>query len=238
MGRVSTGDPTVIDIQPELAQRLGTDLQQQALTLSAKFRGLAITDTQSCQQAVLDRQEIGERVKVVERFFEPFKSMAHKLHRALCDREKEILGPLMIADTELRTTIQTFTADQDRMRRQEEARLADERRREDEARQLAEAALLEQAGEAALAAAVIEQAVAAPIPVVTLPNVRQQVEGLKTRRVWKWRYIGNDRTRAMSLIPREYLMPDETKIGRYVQAMKESSAVPGIQVFSEDVPVR
>jgi hypothetical protein len=231
-------EPTVDLIQPDLAQRLGPDLQKETQALVVRFSEIAVIDRSSCQQAVLDRQEIGDRMKRVEAFFEPFKSMAFKLHKAICSREGEILAPLKALDTRLRDGIQAFTAAEDRKRRDEEQRLAEERRREEEVHQLAEAAQLEAAGDTELAAAVIEQAIAAPAPVVNLPDVRRQVDGLKTRTEWKWRYTGNSVERAMQLIPREYLCIDEKKVGAYVRAMKGTAKIPGIEVYSEQVPVR
>jgi len=36
------------------------------------------------------------------------------------------------------------------------------------------------------------------------------------------------------LIPREYLIPDEVKIGGVVRATKGSIQIPGIEIYSED----
>jgi hypothetical protein len=62
--------------------------------------------------------------------------------------------------------------------------------------------------------------------------------GLAFRRVWKWRYLNDDRARAEQLLPREYMCADEPKITRVVSAMKEATKIPGIQVYYEDLPVR
>jgi uncharacterized membrane protein YqiK len=79
-----------------------------------------------------------------------------------------------------------------------------------------------QAEEAAKLAAtqVQEVKVAAAVP---------KVAGIKARVNWKFRIV--DATR----IPREYLMPDEVKIGQKVRELKQAGAViPGVEAFSED----
>lgn len=233
-GSAAAAAPPVIDIKPEA---LGGELETQTRAVVAKLAGIVIADQAACQQAVLDRQDIGARIKAVEAFFEPFKSAAYKLWKSLCARENDIVKPLQALDGQLRSGIQRFTDEQERLRRAEEQRIADERQQEEQARQLAAAAALEQQGETALAQVIVEEAIAAPAPVVVLPSVTQQVQGLKLREEWKWRYSG-DQARAMALIPREYLCVDEKKVGAYVRAMKGTARIPGIEVYCDKVPVR
>jgi hypothetical protein len=56
--------------------------------------------------------------------------------------------------------------------------------------------------------------------------------------VWRWRYLNDDKERALQLIPRDFLCVDESKLTKYAGAMRESAKVPGIQFYSEDLPVR
>lgn len=57
-------------------------------------------------------------------------------------------------------------------------------------------------------------------------------EGLGFRDLWCFE-ITNE-----AQIPREFLMPDETKIGRVVRALMSSTNIPGVRVFSRKVPVQ
>lgn len=227
-----------INIQPEIAQSLGRDLEAQTQLVVVKLANVKVATVADCQQAVLDRQDIGERIKTVETFFEPFKSLANKLHKSLCAREKEILAPLHALDSQLRLAIGGYKQDEDRRRRDEEQRQAQIQRQAEEARLTEEAAQLEASGETALAASVLEQAIATPAPVVVLPDATKAIEGLKFRRTWKWRYANNDKARAMALIPRDYLMVDESRLTKYATAMRETAKVPGVEFYSDDVPVR
>jgi hypothetical protein len=230
----------------ESADAVGTELAAQSTALATRLAGTAITDRPSLEQAVIDRQVIGATIARVEEFFAPFKQMAHRLHRALCDRESAILEPLVVIDGEKKRAISAYKAEQDRLRREEERRQAEIRRREDEATAAAEAAQLEAAGETVMATAVLETALAAPPPVVVLPDATKGVVSF-TRR-WYWKYAGGPadvrltpaavKVRTMGLIPREFLMVDEKKVGAYARSMKDSGTIPGIEIYYVDEPIR
>jgi cation transport ATPase len=132
----------------------------------------------------------------------------------------------------MRDGISAFKAAEDRARQQREREERDRRRREDEDRAALEAAALEAAGDHALAASIVEEALAAPAPVVVLPDTTAGVEGLTFRRRWLWR------PQNAALVPREFLCLDEKKIGAYVRAMKGSGAIPGLEIYCVDDPVR
>jgi hypothetical protein len=228
-----TKSANVLDFnQPDTAKGVGGELAADTTALVAVIGTVHVTDRASLEQAVVDRQAIGDSVKRVQAFFEPFKSSAHKLHKMLCDRENEILGPLLRLDQAMKDGISSFKAAEDRARQQREREESDRRRREDEERAAREAAALEAAGDHALAAAVVDEAIAAPAPVVVLPDSTKGIEGLKFTRRWLWR-ISNE-----ALVPREFLCLDEKKIGAYARAMKGSGAIPGIEIYTVDDPVR
>jgi hypothetical protein len=224
---------TVVDFnQPDTARGVGGELAADTTALVTRVGVVHVGDHTSLAQAVLDRQAIAESVKRVQAFFEPFKSSAYKLHRMLCDRENEILGPLLRLDKAMREGISAFKAAEDRARLQRERDESERRRRDDEERAAREAAHLEAAGEHALAAAVVDEAIAAPAPVVVLPDTTKGVDGLKFTRRWLWRPTN------AALVPREFLCLDEKKISAYARAMKGSGAIAGIEIYYIDDPVR
>lgn len=249
MRRTATATAPRIDVnQPESVKGVGAELAATTQSLAVRLAGSAITDLASLGQAVSDRQLIGESVKRVQEFFTPFKAMAHKLHKALCDRENEILGPLLRLDAEKRTAISAFKDEQDRARQARERALVDQQRRENETRAAHEAALLEASGDREMAAAVLADAIAAPAPVVVLADETEDVEGLQFTRRWLWRYAGGPKdikqtppqvlARTLQLIPREFLCVDEKKVGAYVRSMKNSGRIPGLEIYYVDDPVR
>lgn len=225
--------------QPATADTAGGELVPTTSAIVARVGNRPpIVTAADLEMAVADRQEIGAAIATVEAFFKPLKQLAHQLHASLCAREKSLLAPLRDLDDRTRGAMSAFKVAQDRERRQREHAIAEEQRRDREARAVAEAATLERAGEHSMAAAVVAEAIAAPAPVVVLPDVTKTIADLSFRRVWKWRYAGNDRARAMALLPRDYLSPDDVKIGAYARTMKESANLPGIEFYAEDVPVR
>jgi hypothetical protein len=73
------------------------------------------------------------------------------------------------------------------------------------------------------------KAAAENVQEVTVKAAVPTVSGIKARVNWKFKIV--DETK----IPREYLMPDEVKIGSFVRATKKPGAViPGIEAYSED----
>jgi hypothetical protein len=229
--------PATAAALPTNPAAVGAELEQETKLAVGRLANVKIATVADLEQAVFDRQDLGARTKAVQAFFEPFKKQAHALWRGLCDRENAVLGPIVALDDKLKRAITDYKTEQDRLKREEEQRQANERRRQDEARAAEEAAHLERSGDHAMAAAVIETALAAPAPIVVLPD-RTKVEGLKFRTEWKWRYVNNDRARAEQLIPREYMCSDEKKIGAYGRTMKETAKIPGIEFYSEQIPVR
>lgn len=228
----------VIDfIDPAKAKDVGTDLETTARSLATRVEGVLVTDLPSLEQAVRDRQSLGDAIKRVEDFFTPLKKLAHAMHKALCDRETAILAPLQRVDGLKRSAIAAYKQAQDQLRALRERELADARRREDEARAAADAAALEAAGDHDQAAAVLDEAIAAPVTVVVLPDETRAVAGLKFRTEYKWRFT-SDEARALQLIPREFLCVDPKKLTAYAKAMKGTGRVPGITFYSEELPVR
>lgn len=247
---MSAATAKVLDFnQPDTAKVVGRELETTSQSLVLRLDGdHTIADIVDLEQAVSDRQLLGDAIKRVEEFFAPFKKMAHDLHKALCNRESEILAPLQRIDGLKRGAISLFKAEQDRIRADREREIAEQQRRDAEARASAEAAALERAGDHAMAAAVMEEAIAAPMPVAVLPDETKQVDGLKFTRRWLWRYAGGPKelkatppailARTMQLIPREFLCVDEKKLGAYVRSMKNSGKVPGVEIYYVDDPVR
>lgn len=139
------------------------------------------------------------------------------------------------ADKLLTRKVGDYRAEQEWKRREEEERINAERRREAErkAREEAErkAGELRQAGLKREAAKVVREAAKAPVEVpapVSLQSTTPKIEGISSRKNWTFRIVNE------SLVPREYLVPDEKKIRGVVKALKEKAKIPGVEVFAEE----
>jgi hypothetical protein len=145
---------------------------------------------------------------------------------------------LLAAERSLKAGLVAFDQAQERIRIEAQRR-ADEEARQARAKAEAEAA----AGRAAEAAKLqaraevrVERAEAkadalqtaatmAVAPVVQ--SARPKVAGVATREVWTFRV--EDETK----VPREFLTIDESKLRRYVAAMKGDAKVAGVRIYSE-----
>ena len=130
-----------------------------------------------------------------------------------------------------RALIQKFTYALDRYDA-EQRRIADEARRQAEetarkarefeerrAARAVERGDFDTAEKANQAAATVQ----APVIAAKIPEVK----GVATIEVWKYEVTD------ASLLPREYLKPDEVAIGAMVRAKKGDTTIPGVRVYSE-----
>ena len=87
------------------------------------------------------------------------------------------------------------------------------------------AAKADERGNTDKAIALAQQAATTVAPVVRTDAPK--IAGQRVREVWQFQI--EDVTK----IPREYLMADEPKIGRYVRAMKADAHIAGVRIYSE-----
>lgn len=122
-------------------------------------------------------------------------------------------------------------------------RLEAAKRAQKEAEKIAETAedpvaaylAMQQAGEAEKAAeaarseaeAAIRESVMAPRAVVVSAAPKAKAAGTSYRTTWKARVVD------ASLIPREYLIPDEKMLAAMAKAAKGPSKIPGVEFYSE-----
>lgn len=179
--------------------------------------------------------------------------------KAVMDLFRDPEAKLAAAESGIKAAMVTFSDEQERIRQAEQRRLEELARREREkleaqaaeaerkAREKAEAERLaaeaaaaagrhEEAAKLAAKAAAIEQRAAAKVDelqlraaTVVAPVIESEapkVVGTSTRE--DWRFEITDPT----AVPREYLVIDESTIGRVVRALKGSANIPGVRVFS------
>jgi len=170
-------------------------------------------------------------IKRREDFFSGPKKAAKALHTWICDCERRATAALMMFRNDCSRVMGAFTAEQQRIAREQEAKLRAEaeekaRREQERLQKRAEAAAVK--GQEEKAAQLEAQAATIVPAVVTItPNV-PKVEGLKEARdVWKCEVLD------ASLVPRDYLMPDLTKISGVVRATKGTVPIPGVRIWCE-----
>lgn len=152
------------------------------------------------------------------------KSMTQPLDAAKRAIMEFFRGPeeqLARAEAGVKRAMIVFSTEQDRLRREEQARAEAAARKERE-RLEAQAAKAAESGKVERAAALEQRAAMVVAPV--LAREVPKIAGVSTRPVW--RYAITDESK----LPREYLMPDEKKIAGVVRAMKGDTNIPGVTV--------
>lgn len=221
--------------QPETA--VATRSQQLA------DQALAVRVTNNTERTAA--AEMGKAIAAMEKevgsVFDPIVAAANSAHKVAVAKRAEVLDPLARAKRFLASCIGGYDQEQERIRRAEEERLRREQRereaqeaarlrKEAENRALAEAQAAADMGDAGLAEMILDAPVVveapAPVPVI-VPAMVESTEGVARRTTWKFR-IENE-----ALIPREFLMVDEKKIGGIVRAMKGATRIPGVVAYEE-----
>ena len=121
--------------------------------------------------------------------------------------------------------MQVWQMEQERIRREEEARIREQLRKEEEDRMLEMALRAEKEGNSQIA----DQIISAPVfaPNIIVPSNVPKVEGISSRDVWKARVVN------FLIVPREYLIVDEAKLGQIARAMKGEIRIPGVEFYCE-----
>ena len=203
-------------------------VEQQGLELVKQAQEIAVRDASTFQQAGFFLRNIAGYLKRVGEVFDPIVEAAHKAHKVAVEQRKKMTEPAQVADRLVRAEMGKYeSAERERVVLEQRAAEAERRRLEDEER-LRIAATLEKEGKPEAA----EQALTAPVTVrVYTPPVQPVIraEGVSFREDWDFEI--EDET----LIPREYLMPDEKKIRAFVKATKGATKIPGIKAVPKTI---
>jgi hypothetical protein len=201
------------------------DLEQRALTLPETARTIAIVTALDYERAGEFLLTVKDLRKEIQQTFDPLIQKAHDAHKAIITERKRHEEPLIQAEGMVKPLMVAWDREQSRIREEKERLLREEARKQEEERRLQQAIEAELEGNKEEAEAIISEPVY--VPPVILPKSTPKVVGISTKTNWKFRITD------MAKIPREYLTPDEVKIGQMVRALKEQFNVPGIEAYPE-----
>ena len=201
-----------------------SELKSEASTVQERARAVVINDTATYQEAGQFLLNIKALRKKISEFCDPVISLAYKTHREAVAKKNEMEAPLLEAEKLLEPKRKQYIRAEEEKRRTEELRIQAEERKKAEDARLAEAISLAAQGRKAESERVIEMPIVT-IPVV-LPTEIPKIKGLsKPITYWKFKIVDP------KLIPREYMCPDEVKIGQLVRALKNATNIPGIEAY-------
>lgn len=128
------------------------------------------------------------------------------------------------AEAVLKGKLVVYQNEQDRIRR-EEQRKADEAARRERERLAERAAKAAESGKLEKAEQLSTQAATVVAPVIQ--REPPKVAGIQTREVVRFEITD------AALLPREYLVPDESRIRKVANALKTDANIPGVRVWLE-----
>ena len=210
-------------------------LQTQALTWPERAQSITVADQQTYDQATELLKGAAALEKEIKNHYGPLKQAAHEAHKKITAAEKTILDPVQRASTILRGSIGKYVQEQERIRREEERRLAEIARREEEERRLAEAVEAEAQGATEEEVeSVLTQPVVAPTPRVQ-PTF-QATSGISTRETWHAE-ITSIRVLAHAIgagnAAPNLIQPNMTALNGLARSLKGAMNVPGVKAVAE-----
>lgn len=184
----------------------------------ARMEALTIENAEQFKETAEFTQRIRGKQKEVIELFEPERKKTDEAHKAVTKQINSFLDPLKEAEKIVKKKLGDYRTVQERKRREEEQRkLAELKAR-------AEDQLLEEA-EANGDESILDEEI-----MVAKPDLETEIpamKGISFTTVWHFQIVD------VNQIPRDYMMPDEKKIGEVVRALKDKADIPGIRVFSE-----
>jgi len=229
---MSHDDDIFPENEPKGAALAAPEVKTQALQLQAKVHSIIVRDQATLDAANDFLHDVDTMIGQIDNTFNPQIAKAHELHKSLLAEKKKFTEPLELAKKVVGQRIAVHvTALLEKRKEAERVRLA----AEEEARRLAEKAVekvkeLEANGEEGKAARMVERVHEQVNQIIeAAPEIPEEADtaGLVIREDWKYSIP------EPSLLPREYLIPDEKKIGRIVRALKGDTAIPGVRVWAE-----
>lgn len=212
-------------MQPDLtADQSVAALAPERETLLARVTNLKIRDQGAYSEAAGWLKSIKGFLKSIEdartRITKPINDSLREVNA----QAKEAAAPFVESEAKIKKAMIAYSDEQDRLAREEQRRQNEiaekERRRLQEIADRAAAKGQETKAEQFQERA---QAVTAPIAQQAAPKVA----GIAIPKVWVFEITDED------LIPREYLVVDETRIRRVVTALKGDTNIPGVRVFEQ-----
>lgn len=210
-------------------------IQQEVSQVELRAKEMVISTESEYQKAAEFGKKIKNKAVFVTDFFKPMKDSAYQAHRAVCDREKEMLKPLQDAEKTLKKAMTVYLQEQERKRLELEEKMRKEAEAEKE-RKLNEAIELEAQGKTEEAeAAVMDAQFTENAGKGTVVMATPKVSGVSNSKDWEIESIERDKV-PTSIIGAEIRPVDEKAVLRLIRASKGTIEIPGI-IYKETLKV-
>lgn len=218
-------------VQPEAAAQnsitlaLPTDGKEvQANVILTSANALKVTNADEYNAAASFLQQIKANAAEVEKERVEWKKPLDSLSKKVQALFKPALDTYTTAEAIVKRKLIAYMDEQERIRRAAQAK-ADEEARIQQQKLADQAAKAAKAGKIEKAEALEQRAASVVAPVIQ--HSAPKVAGIQPRKQWVFEIVD------ASLVPREYLVVDEKKIGAVVRALKGNTNIPGVKVREE-----
>lgn len=201
-------------------------MEKEIAPLTARIVDMTIKTTDAYSSATELLVDLKASRKRIDAAFDPSIKAAFDSHKTAVALKKQFTEKLDWAERQIKSAMITFQMEQRRIAAAKEEELRAKLRKESEDEQIEAAAEMEREGDKAGAEELLDRPVVTPA-VIVAPDI-PQADGVTMKKVWKFR-IEN-----AGILPREYMMPDEKKIGQVVRAMKGETLIAGVVAYAED----
>lgn len=198
---------------------------EEAAILLGTAECFEVVDTASLERAAEFVKRIDREIRAVKDTFAPMRERAHQAHKTVCDQEKKHLGQREQSRRIVKGKIGAWQTEQERIRRDEQARLQREAQKQADDVALRRAEALEADGRKGEAQAAIDNPVQAPI--MPAPPAPPKLEGTQTRVYWRHRVTDAD------AVPRQWMVVDDKALAVYARSAKAAAKVAGVEFYSE-----
>ena len=202
------------------------EFEKEAPTVLERIKAIVVKTAEDYTSASEFKKMLKDRQKAVNEAFDPIIKDAHSAWKKAIAQRDTYLQPYVQAENEVNVHIKAYLAEEERKQREAEARVQEMQRKEAEKLQKRAEKAAEK-GQTEKAEQLQEQAEQVQMVTPVVQSNVPKVAGMVKRKVWKFKITDK------GLIPREYMMPDEIKIGAVVRAMKSGTDIPGIQAYED-----
>jgi hypothetical protein len=200
------------------------ELTAQTDTLLALGTNYTVATAEQYTDAGVELQRVKGVLKRLEDQRLLFTRPLDASKKAIMDFFRGPADKLARAEAGIRRAMTGFSQEQERLRREEQAR-ADEAARKEREKLEARATKAAESGKSEKAAELQQRAATVVAPVISRETPK--VAGIAMRDVWKFEVVDPDE------VPRQYLSVDEAKLRKVVGALKGDCRIPGVRIWCE-----
>jgi len=202
------------------------EIDSKALSTLEEARSFSIANDSSYKKAGEFLLGIGDLEKAIDSSFDPIIEAQHAAWKLALAKKAEHYVPLKEAEKVIKGKMTDYQVLAEKRLKEEEAKRREAARQAEEEDRLVRANALIEEGKPDEALLILGEPVEAPL-IISHEVTAPKINGIVTRTVWKWKIVDEKK------LPREYLIPDEARIGKMVRAAEGKIEIPGVEVYQE-----